>query len=155
MPLNMSAGVNTTDDIRNDIMAGIDSGTLMMHYTGHGNVSRWGSWNYGVNFWNRDDIRTLGNADKYPFVTVGDCLNGYFVTPTDRSLSEEFVREANKGAVAVWSPSWLGYSSGHTLLITRLLYQSMFDDHLYYLGDATTAAKINAYASSSRLGRNG
>lgn len=141
-------GINETRDIINDIIDTIDAGSLMVHYTGHGNVERWGSWLHGGNFWHRNNVSELNNTGKYTFVTIGDCLNGYFISVDNLSMSEAFVREQDAGAVAVWAPSWLGYSTGHTR-ITEDLYDALFTEDLLYLGEATTAAKYEIYGSST------
>ena len=53
-----------------------------------------------------------------------------------------------RGAVAVWAPTALSYTSGHSIVM-QALYKAIFQDGQYGLGAATTAAKIAAYSQSS------
>jgi hypothetical protein len=83
---------------------------------------------------------------------VANCLNGFFVGPqTQISVAEAFLRLPKKGAIAVWAPTGLGYSSDQ-LLLMRAFYEAIFRDGQYALGAATTAAKLAAFAQNSLVG---
>jgi hypothetical protein len=43
-------------------------------------------------------------------VTIANCLNGYFVGEKV-CMAEEFLRRQDRGAVAVWAATSLGYPS--------------------------------------------
>jgi len=73
-------------------------------------------------------------------VIAADCLNGYFVGTTT-SMAEEFLQLSNRRAVAIWASTGLGYPSHHQALLDSL-YEAIFQDDVYALGAATTAAKI-------------
>ncbi|MEE8389792.1 MAG: Ig-like domain-containing protein, partial [Anaerolineae bacterium] len=82
-------------------------------------------------------------------VVAANCLNGFFTgRRTQVSVAEGFQRLRDKGAIAVWAPTGLGYPSGHRTLM-REFYDAIFQDDQYSLGAATTAAKIATYAQSS------
>jgi hypothetical protein len=128
-------------DPTTDITNHINDGSILVNYAGHGNVQWWGGWT-GGNIFRRSDVTALGNTHKLPVVTAANCLNGYFVGTT-ASMAEEFQRLKDKGAVAVWASTSLGYPSGHRVLLESF-YEAIFQDDLYALGAATTAAKIQS-----------
>ncbi|MCC7210601.1 MAG: hypothetical protein IT451_02005 [Candidatus Brocadia sp.] len=136
-----------------DIIDYIDKGSLLTNYTGHGAVNRWGLWDdnkksiFGVS-----DITALNNTNKLTIVTTANCLNGYFTGANPQiSVAEQFHLLKEKGAVAVWAPTALSYTSGHRILIGEL-YEDFFQYNLYGLGAATTNAKISTYAKSKTWG---
>lgn len=146
---NYTSGGDPTKDITNYI----NNGSLLVNYTGHGAVDRWGQWdNNTKTIFGNADIRSLNNTQKLIVVTVGDCLNGFFTgTKPQVSVAEEFQRLQNEGAAAAWAPTALSYTSGHKLLISEF-YKAIFQDGQYGLGAATTAAKIAAYEQNSFWG---
>ncbi|OOP54933.1 MAG: hypothetical protein AYP45_17660, partial [Candidatus Brocadia carolinensis] len=128
-----------------DIIKHIDAGSLLVNYSGHGSVDRWGLWNGGDSIFSLSDIQSLNNTNKFPVVTVADCLNGFFTgTKPQVSIAEQFQRLPGKSAVAVWSPTALSYTSGHQILMSEF-YKAIFQNKQYGLGAATTAAKIATY----------
>jgi len=141
------------DDPTADIISYIDDGVVMVNYTGHGNVDNWAIW-AGGRIFQTSDIASLNNGGKLPFVTTANCLNGFFSHPYTSyaySLAEEFLRVNNKGALAAWAPTGLGYPSGHRTLISEL-YGAIFTEGDHVIGSATTAAKIATYAQSAGWG---
>lgn len=142
----------TSGDPTKDIIKHINEGSLLVNYTGHGSVERWGLWNGGDSILGLSDIKSLNNTDKFPVVTVADCLNGFFTgTKPQVSVAEEFQRLQDKGAVAVWAPTALSYTSGHQILMSEF-YKSLFQDKQYGLGASTTDAKIATYSQNSFWG---
>ncbi|MBF8264795.1 MAG: hypothetical protein HW384_659, partial [Dehalococcoidia bacterium] len=138
---------------KNDILKYIDNGNILVNYTGHGAVERWGLWN-GENdtIFRRSDIDALNNNRKLVVVTAANCLNGFFSGPkTQISIAEEFQRVQDRGAVAVWAATALSYTSGHSILM-KAFYKGLFQDGQYGLGAVTTAAKIDAYAQDNSWG---
>ena len=137
-------------DPTKDILKYIDNGSLLVNYTGHGAVERWGLWgeNDSKSFFKRSDIASLKSTNKLTVMTVANCLNGFFPGPkTQISIAEGFQRVQDRGAVAVWAPTALSYTSGHSILMKEL-YKAVFQDGQYGLGAITTAAKIDTYAQS-------
>jgi hypothetical protein len=143
------AGDYPPGDPTTDVTNYINGGSVLVNYTGHGNVDRWGSWSGGRIF-DRADVTALNNTHKLPVVTIASCLNGYFAGK-NVSLAEEFLLRDDRGAAAVWADSGLGYPSGHRVLMGEF-YEAIFQDDQYGLGAATTAAKIATYAQSSFWG---
>lgn len=136
-----------------DIVNRVNAGSLLITYVGHGEYYAWGRWNNNQAFmFHNSDVQSLNNANKLPFVIVGNCLNGFFAGPKDSaSLAEVLLRRENAGAVAVWAPTGLGYPSGHQILLNAL-YEAIFANDQLALGAATTAAKIATYGQSSFWG---
>jgi len=125
-----------------DITNYINDGSILVNYAGHGSVTSWGWWAGGSIFDLSPDVMSLNNTHKLPVVTAADCLNGYFVG-TAASMAEGFQRLQDKGAVAVWASTSLGYPSGHQALLGSF-YEAIFQDDMYALGAATTAAKFQS-----------
>lgn len=135
-----------------DITQYINSGSFLVNYVGHGHVDGWGQWNVSNNIFERSDITALNNTHKLPVVTVANCLNGFFTgSRTDVSAAETFLRLKDKGAVAVWASTGMGYASGHRVLMGEF-YQAIFQGGKQVLGAATSAAKIAAYNQNSAWG---
>lgn len=137
------------EDPTADIQEYISKGCLLVNYTGHGAVERWGLWNNNSEvIFNNSGISSLENTKKFPVITVANCLNGFFPgKKTQVSIAEQFQRLQNRGAVAVWAPTGLSYSSGHRLLM-KAFYEAIFNDGKHGLGAAATAAKINTYTQN-------
>jgi len=132
-------GSSTVNQIKIDIVNFIDDGSLLVNYGGHGNVEYWAP----EKIFTTDTIPTLNNNNKLPVVTIGDCLNGYFVGQ-NISLAEKFLQVDSKGAVAVWAATGLGLTSKHKLLIGSFYDEIFINDNLD-LGIATTLAKLSIY----------
>ena len=130
----------------NDIKAAINNGSLLVNYTGHGNVNQWGTWS-GGNIFTAADANGLVNTNKLPVMTIANCLNGNFASD-EPSMAETLLYGPNRGAVGVWAATSLGYPSGHRVLV-RAFYRSIFLFDQYALGAATTQAKLATYAQSS------
>jgi len=135
---------------RLDIIEQINRGTLLVNYVGHGNVSIWGRWQ-GELMFRTESVSELVNQDRWPFMTVSNCLNGFFAHPTTLySLGEELVRADGRGAIATWSPAGLGYLFQERLLMDQL-FRALFQDDVRALGAATTQARLSAYARDPGL----
>ena len=133
---------------REDIIKGINEGFLITTYTGHGNKDKWGkvideSDKY---MFQSTDIPYLSNKGKETFVINFNCQTGLFAyLDGGYSLAEEFLRAEDKGAISVFAPSGLGYTSEHKIL-AEYLFNYLFSDNTSDLGFSTTEAKIKAYA---------
>ncbi len=127
------------------ILAAINQGRLLVNYAGHGEYYRWGLWQGGT-ILELADLAALDNRTRLPFVTVANCLNGFFSGPNP-SLAEGLLGHGQGGALAVWAPTGLGQPAGHRVLLDAL-YDAFFRDSLLSLGAATAAARITAYSRS-------
>lgn len=132
-----------------DIRKHFDQGSVFVNYTGHGDVRRWGRWGQEGKFiWDTGRIAELSDGGPLSFVTIANCLNGYFGgSKQNVSLAEELQRVDGKGAVAVFAPTGFGSVGGQHTLLSEV-YRSIFYYDLREVGAATTAAEISAVAVS-------
>lgn len=83
----------------------LDAGNLIVHFLGHGGQFIWRVGPIGDLF-TLDDVSALANIGRYPLVLAMTCFSAPFDHPTEDSIGERFLREADKGAVAVFAASW-------------------------------------------------
>jgi len=124
------------EQTRTTLRRDLDEGNLLVHFLGHGGSYIWRVGPMGDLF-SLDDVSKLTNAGKYPMVLAMTCFSAPFDNPSDDSIGERFLREADKGAVAVFAASWKNspnptYSK---TLIDELLKPGKA------IGDAIVAAK--------------
>jgi Peptidase family C25 len=90
---------------RQSLKQNLDAGNLLVHFLGHGGQFIWRVGPIGDLF-SLEDVSALRNADRYPMVLAMTCFSAPFDHPTDDSIGELFLREPDKGAVAVFAASW-------------------------------------------------
>lgn len=117
----------------------INEGTYFLQFMGHGGSQIWSDYN----LLNASDIKTLSNS-SYPIVSSLACFASAFDNQGLTSISEVFVAEPNKGAIAHIGFSGLGYlfadePYGHYLA------QGLFQKNLQTIGDAVTYTKASFY----------
>ncbi|HET6632512.1 MAG TPA: C25 family cysteine peptidase [Rhodanobacteraceae bacterium] len=92
------------------IMQGLDQGQLLVHFLGHGGRFIWRTGppdpRKNHDLFTLDDVDRLKNRDRLPMVLSMTCYSAPFDNPTDDSIGERFLREADGGAVAVFAASW-------------------------------------------------
>lgn len=92
------------------IRKGIDEGRLLVHFIGHGGRYIWRTGppdpSNNQDLFTLDDVSGLGNADRLPMVLSMTCYSAPFDNPSEDSIGERFLREPDKGAVAVFAASW-------------------------------------------------
>lgn len=122
------------------------TGALFVNYIGHASLNRWGHESYLVNA----NVASLNNLARLPIILSMTCLDGYWIYPsTDGSnngLMETMLRAANGGAVASFSPTGLGVTTGHDQL-ERGLLAAVFQQNYARLGWAAQAGKVNLFAT--------
>lgn len=130
--LDAKEAVNTHAELKNDL----DAGNLLVHFLGHGGAF---IWRVGppADLFTLDDISNLRNAGRYPMVLAMTCFSAPFDNPTEDSIGERFLRETDKGAVAVFAASWTNSPNPATskILVEQLLKPGM------PIGDAIVATK--------------
>jgi hypothetical protein len=113
------------------LLAGINAGSLMATYLGHGAIDSWAS----EQLLRITDIATLTNSNRQPFIAALNCINGYYADfraadPTAGdlrySLMEEAVRYGDRGAIAAWAPAALS-AIGDYDTISYQLFANLFD----------------------------
>jgi hypothetical protein len=120
---------------RQNLLAGINAGQLLVNYNGHGSVQVWGS-----GLFNDTAATALTNGDKLPLFVAMNCLNGFFHDVYTQSLATALMLAPNGGAVSVWASSGLT-NPGPQFQMDRALVQSLFSQPNIALGDAVLLAK--------------
>lgn len=88
----------------------LNDGQLLVHFLGHGGRYIWRTGppdpvkNHDL--FTLDDISDLDNLDHMPMILSMTCFSAPFDNPTEDSIGEKFLREADKGAIAVFAASW-------------------------------------------------
>lgn len=120
---------------------GIDAGRLLVHFIGHGGRYIWRTGppdlRNNQDMFTLDDVSRLGNADRLPMVLSMTCYSAPFDNPTEDSIGERFLREKDKGAIAVFAASWRNTP-------TPSFSRSLIDNLLVpgrTIGDAIVATK--------------
>jgi hypothetical protein len=120
---------------RQNVLAGINSGQLLVNYNGHGSVQIWGS-----NLFDDTAAASLTNGNRLPVFVMMNCLNGFFHDVFTQSLAESLLLSQNGGAVAVWASSGLT-APGPQFQMDQALVKTLFAQPSMTLGDAVLFAK--------------
>ena len=128
------------------ITEGLAGGVLLSQFAGHAALDRWSH----ASVFTTALAETIGNGPNVPVNLSFTCLDGYFYYPNRVSIAQALLWNPNGGAVASWSPTGLGITSGHAVLNGSFLH-SVFDADLSRLGPATTVAKADLYATGNDL----
>ena len=87
--------------VRQQILSALNSGPLLVNYSGHGSVEQWSF----ADFLDDSSAANLTNGDQLSVYLLMDCLNGFFHDVYTTSLAESLLLAPNGGAVAVWASS--------------------------------------------------
>ena len=92
------------------IKDGLNQGQLLVHFIGHGGRYIWRTGPPDLrknhDLFTLDDVSELNNSGRLPMVLSMTCYSAPFDNPTEDSIGERFLREADKGAIAVFAASW-------------------------------------------------
>jgi hypothetical protein len=123
------------------INAGLNSGDLLVHFIGHGGRFIWRTGppdlNKNHDLFTLDDVSNLRNGRRLPMVLSMTCFSAPFDNPSEDSIGERFLREPDKGAVAVFAASW---SNAPSPDFSRKLVAELIKPG-QTIGDAIVAAK--------------
>jgi hypothetical protein len=129
-----SLDVNTA---RQQIVNALNSGALLVNYTGHGAEEQWSF----SDLFDNTTAAGLTNGDRLPFFLLMDCLNGFFQDVYAESLAQSLMFAPNGGAVAVWASS--GFTSAPPqATMDQALLRIIKDDPGAPLGEAVLGAKL-------------
>jgi uncharacterized repeat protein (TIGR01451 family) len=87
--------------ISQQILAALNSGPLLVNYSGHGAEEQWSF----VDLFDDTSAATLTNNNQYSVYLIMDCLNGFFQDVYGTSLAQSLLLSPNGGAAAVWASS--------------------------------------------------
>ena len=138
--------------LKAEIIAQINSGTLIVNYSGHSSIQRLADPNiFKLN--TPEDVAALTNSNMYPLFVGMGCLSGHFVYPEDwnyPSLAETLLRVEDKGAVAALMSTGLTTTEGQHILNTAL-FDAVFNQDVRVLGQAVSSAKQTLLANGGSL----
>jgi hypothetical protein len=119
------------------LISAINSGKYIVNYSGHGSTNIWAA----TNFFGSNNVSQLTNNTQLSIFSMLTCLNGYFIHPTDDSLSEALLKTVNGGAVAVWSSSGRTTPDVQEEMAKRYFNQIGNNPEMNRLGDLIRDAK--------------
>jgi len=130
-------GASDASTAKQKLMDGINSGEMIVNYTGHGSLNLWRG-----SLLTTDDPANMTNQNHLSFFVMMTCLNGYFHDAALESLAESLIKAPRGGAVAVWTSSGMTTPSDQTAL-NQVLYQLIFSSsgNQATIGDMTMKAK--------------
>ncbi len=123
-----------------DLMEEINLGAAMVNYVGHAGNEMW----YTLSV---DNITSLENGMKLPFVASFSCYTGIFSNTT--GMGEVFILKPDGGAVAYWSNGAVGFTTTNNWINDFLFAQSYSSapSDPYTFGMITTDAKLEYWAT--------
>ncbi|MBL8299922.1 MAG: hypothetical protein JNN30_16405 [Rhodanobacteraceae bacterium] len=95
---------------QSSIKHGLNDGRLLVHFLGHGGRYIWRTGPPDLrknhDLFTLDDVSNLSNGGRLPMVLSMTCYSAPFDNPTEDSIGERFLREPERGAIAVFAASW-------------------------------------------------
>lgn len=128
---------NSIEQVRSELLGGINAGPLLVNYAGHGSSDVW----TGAGILSATDAAALTNGNRLPFFVIMTCLNGRFQDPFRETLSEALMRADKGGAIATWSSSGLTEPDAQSAIDQQLMRLLFAEGQSPLLGDAVRGAK--------------
>jgi autotransporter-associated beta strand protein len=125
------------DQVRDEIIAAINQGPMIVNYAGHGSTQIWS----GSGIFSSTDATALTNGNRVPFFVSMTCLNGIFEDAFTDSLAESLMKADGGGAVAVWASSGLTEPDPQAQMDQQLMRLLFSNGQSPMLGDAVRGAK--------------
>jgi hypothetical protein len=130
---------NTPTQMHNQVLGGLNAGTDLMCYLGHGAATQFGGGSPG--YLAISDLASLGNAGRLPFIAGITCLAGNYAEPGGDCLSKAFVSANGPGAIAVMAAS--GFSLDYEAVeLNRALMTMLSDGTTGRLGEHVRDAML-------------
>ena len=101
------------------ITTALQGGRSWAMYSGHGTSTGWTGPSFSV-----DNVHSLSNLDKIPFVGTFACLSGNYTV--DECFSESWIRAGHNGAIADFASSVYSYWEEDDIL-QRKMFDAAFD----------------------------
>ena len=115
----------------------VKRGLVFINFLGHSGGRVW-----GVDIGSPQELE---NTDgKLPFVSSVSCNVAGFAEPSSNVLSEDFVLADNRGAIAMWASSSIGFANVGGTLVNYFL-EAVAQDTARTLGGMTTASRIRLW----------
>jgi uncharacterized repeat protein (TIGR01451 family) len=126
----------STPAVSQQILDAVNTGTLLVNYTGHGAEQQWSF----SDLLDNTSAAALSNGGRLPVFLLMDCLNGFFHDVYAESLSTALLLAPNGGAVAVWASSGFTTAPPQAAMDQALL-RTMAANPTQPLGRSILAAK--------------
>ncbi len=127
------------------VIDGFNQGMLWINWIGHGNFDVWA---HEDAFRGSNDIPRLSNGRRLPLVYSASCDVGRFDHTLNESMSEEFLRARDRGAVATIGATRSCFATPNAELNKETLRLALGEEELT-LGQALFGAKMNRPTSYS------
>lgn len=115
-------------------------GLVFLNFTGHSGGRIWGV--------DPGPPAELENTNgKLPFVSSVSCNVGGFATPQGNVLAEDFLFADNRGAIASWASSSLGYAT-YGAALTNYWLDNASNDSVREFGKLTSNARYQLWAET-------
>ncbi|HTC66065.1 MAG TPA: C25 family cysteine peptidase [Candidatus Acidoferrum sp.] len=122
--------------IKQQILDGLNAGSLIVNYNGHGSTEQWSF----MDLFDDKTAASLTNGQHLPVYLLMDCLNGFFDDVYTQSLAESLLLSPNGGGVAVWASS--GFTNAQPqAFLNQALLTALAQNPNSPLGAAILAAK--------------
>jgi hypothetical protein len=124
--------------VNEEIIRGINEGTLLVNYVGHGNPDTWAH----EHVFNRNtDLPQLHNGEKMPLFLTASCSIGFFDSPLREGMAEDLIRQSGGGGIGVISATRLVYSEDNAAF-NRQIFEILFGSDELSICQALFTAKI-------------
>jgi hypothetical protein len=129
-------------EARQRVLESWDDGAVMIQFLGHGALDFIA--NSGLVM--TDDVATMTNNEKTPFLAALTCMVGRFDIPDYDILSEALLIKDGGGSIGVWSPAAFSMNADAALLGGHQIDAIASGEHVT-VGDSIRAA-LAAYAAA-------
>ncbi|HLX11423.1 MAG TPA: C25 family cysteine peptidase, partial [Bacteroidota bacterium] len=118
-------------------------GLVFVNFIGHSGGRIW-----DVDIGSPYDLQNTGG--DLPFVSSVSCNVGFFSDPEGPVLSEDFLDADNRGAIAVWAASSIGYGSVGQIMDQKFLSLAT-RDYARNLGIMTTLSRLQFWLANNKI----
>lgn len=108
-------------DAHRDVVSALNSGTLVINYSGHGGPEGLAQ----EEIFTREDARALTNRDRLAIFVTATCSFGWWDLDADQSGAEALLLNPDGGAVALLTTVRLVYTSGDTTSLNAGLNRAL------------------------------
>ncbi len=131
---------------RADINAGVNAGTTVFYYVGHGAEDNLAD----EQIFQSRDIPNLTNGMKRPVFLAFSCDVGVFDSPSRRSMAEQFIQHESGGAIGAICASQVSYTFNNDPL-TEAFFANLFPDR-HVSAEMTISGALLAAKAEMTLG---
>jgi hypothetical protein len=123
-----------------DLLDDIDEGCAVVNFHGHGGGAIWSD----NGLLRLEDVERMANRNRYPLVLSMTCFTGAFEAASNSSLADAMLFAADRGTMAFFGASGLGWLTNDDLLQTEIM-QYLYEHPQQTMGEIIDAGKIRYY----------